>query len=589
MGSPTSNPQPRLTGPSNAGILNTSPSGHLFPQASQVDVPPLSSTPIGDHAAGGAPHRPLRRSFDRTPSRCRRPRCTGLALGLSASYLAWAQYLRPQVYTPLVVSSASPPPPASASAGSSEAPPAPDGEPRWAATIEEGQRLRTVGNAADARKKFTEAIDQGSGAVSKSFLEELRVPQSGPCKLTAFSHPRLGIAGSVSRPAIANGGKGAVVVWADDHEQAGHDHAYSVVIDGTGRPLSRPRDLTPEATDIGRPALLEAGERTLLYYWDKSGREAGIRARWLDADGRIAGASVLVGAAKPGSYWPTLAAAPDGYYVAWADDRDRDGYDLWLRHLNSDLQPMAPEIRATAYWGAKAHAQPQVRTPSIALASNAIYVAYKLERDASHAIMLMRVPLTLQSLQTGLDEKPGVSPDGGRADRELGDAEVVNEDKAAADAPAIACGTEGCFLAWHGEAGGAYAALIEPVMGRVLWRKKFAPLGGHPSLTASSGGQVEVAYYEKGFVRIAQLTRDGVGTASTVARVGSEQPRPGIASGAQRGVARGLAGQRSGEDGGLRRTSPMSVDLRTVQSRHVFPVALREGRHRVRLNQAPDW
>ena len=103
--------------------------------------------------------------------------------------------------------------------------------------------------------------------------------------------------------------------------------------------------------------------------------------------------------------------------------------------------------------------------------------------------------------------------------------------------PAIACGTEGCFLAWHGESGGAYAALIEPVLGRVLWRKKFAPLGGHPSLASSSTGQVEVAYYEKGFVRIAQLTRDDGSEprCRTIGRITNEQPRPSIASGSQKG------------------------------------------------------
>ena len=532
--SPQGTSSPHSSGPSNPSALVPSPSGNLMPQPSFGDAPPISSTPATDaHLAPAPPTGPPPKFRSNTLNYV--VSITALSIGLAASYLAWTQYLKPQVYTPLVASSASPPPTASPSSTTGE-PPVPDGEPRWAQAIEEGQRLFTVGNAADARKKFSEAIDQGAGAVGRSFLDELRVPQSGPCKLTAFSHPRLGIAGSISRPAISNGGKGAVVVWTDDHEQPGHDHAYSVVIDGTGRPLSRPRDLTPEGTEVMRPSLLEAGERTLLYYWDKSGREAGIHARWLDADGRIAGASVLVGAGKPGSYWPSMDRAPDGYYVAWADDRDRDGYDLYLRHLNSDLQPMAPEIRATDYWGgSKPRQQPQVRVPSIALASNAIYVTYKLERDSQHAIMLMRVPLTLPTLQTGLDEKPGFSPDGGRGDRELGDAEVVNEDRANADAPAIACGTEGCFLVWHGESGGAYAALIEPVLGRVLWRKKFAPLGGHPSLATSSGGQVEAAFYEKGFVRIAQLTRDGIGTASTIGRIANEQPRPSIASGSQKG------------------------------------------------------
>jgi len=176
-----------------------------------------------------------------------------------------------------------------------------------------------------------------------------------------------------------------------------------------------------------------------------------------------------------------------------------------------------------------------VRTPNVAVASNALYVTYKLDRENQGLIMLMRIPLTLSSLSTGLDDRPGMSPDGGRMDRELGDVEVVNEDKVSADAPAIACGTEGCFLVWHGERGGAYAALIEPVQGRVLWRKKFAPLGGHPSLGVSADGQVEVAYFEKGLVKVAALTRDGIGSGSTIARISNEQPRPWIANGSTKG------------------------------------------------------
>jgi serine/threonine-protein kinase len=519
---------PRVSG--QGGGLQTSPSGALIPRPSTGDVAALSS-PQSDERPIAVPTGP--------PPKFRSNGLryfvsfAGLAIGGTSVFFAWSQYLRPQMYTPLVQSSATVA--ASASAAASSEPAVPDGEPRWAPSLEEGQRLFAVGNVVDAKKKFAEAIDQGAGAVGRSFLDEIRVPQSNICKLTAFSHPRLGIAGSIGRPAIASGSKGAVVAWTDDHEQPGHDHVYSVVIDNTGRPLSRPRDLTPEGNEIMRPSLMEAGERTLLYYWDKSGREPGIHARWLDSDGRIAGAAVLVAAGKPGNYWPSIDRAPDGYYVAWADERGRDGADVWLRHLNSDLQPMAPEIRATDYWGGpKARQQPQVRVPAIAVASNAIYVTYKLEREPAHTIMLMRIPLTLSSLQTGLDDKPGLAADGTHADRELGDAEVVNEDKANADAPAIACGTEGCFVAWHGEAGGAYAALIEPVMGRVLWRKKFAPGGGHPSLAVSASGQVEAAYYEKGFVRIAQLTRDGVGTASTIGRISNEQPRPWIASGTQK-------------------------------------------------------
>jgi serine/threonine-protein kinase len=509
-----------------SGSAASSPQGAM---ASLADAPPLDASQQVAAPTGPPPQfrsSGLRWAFSSAI----------LIAAVAGAYVAWSGYLRPQVFTPLVQSSAAAS--ASAAPSASSAAVEPEGEPKWAAVLAEGQRLLTANDWAGATKSFKDAQDQGAGNVAKAFLDEMKltVTPGGSCKLAAFSHPRLGINGGVGRPSIANASKGAVVVWTDDHEQPGHDHAYSVVIDVAGRPLSRPRDLTPEGTDIMRPSLLEVSEKTLLLYWDRSGREAGVRTRWLDGDGRIAGASTLVGAARSGTYWPTIDRAPDGFFVAWQDDRDKDGSDLYLRHLNSDLQPVAPEIRATDYaTSVKPKLRAQVRVPSIAIASNAVYVVYKVERDTTHQIYLMRIPLTLQSLATGIDEKPELGPDGGRMDRELGDTEIVNEDKANADAPTIACGTEGCFVAWHGEAGGAYAALIEPVRGQVLWRKKFAPQGGHPALASSSTGQVEVVYFDRGYIKLASLTRDGLSTPSIVGHVGSEQPRPWIASGSQKG------------------------------------------------------
>ena len=282
-----------------------------------------------------------------------------------------------------------------------------------------------------------------------------------------------------------------------------------------------------------RPSLLEAGERTLLYYWDKSGARRGFTRAGSTPRGasRARACSSRRGSR---SYWPTLDRAPTattsrGPTIAIATATTVAAPPEQRSHADGERFP-----RDRLLGGGPKKQQPQLCPPAIAIASNAIYVAYKLERGNQDSILLMRIPLTLSSLDTGLGDKPSILPDGGRADRELGDVEVVNEDRANADAPAIACGKEGCFIAWHGESGGAYAALIEPVRGSVLWRKRFAPLGGHPSLSTSASGTVEVAYYEKGYVRIATLTRDGVGPTSTVARIASEQPRPSIASGAQK-------------------------------------------------------
>jgi serine/threonine protein kinase len=452
-----------------------------------------------------------------------------------AAFWSWAKVLAPQVLTPIVHSTAVMVPQEGSGPSDAEAPTQQPDEPKWEQAIEEGQRLFSTAEFQAAQKKFKDAQELGAApGLARAFAEQTRVGAAGTgaCKMVAFSRPRTTLGGSGTRPSVAAGAKGPVVSWNDDHEQPGHEHVYSVVIDSAGHPISKPRDLTPEATDAGRSTLLPVGDRFALLYWDKSGREAGVRVRWLDEYGRIAGPSVLVGGSRPGTYWPSMEKSPDGFFVAWEDDRSKEGSDLYLRRLNRNLEPVGGEVRATDYVGVPGRL-PYVRVPAVAVASNTLYIGYKLERDVkTHLIERMRLPLDSPQLQSGLDEaKKGAV----KKDRELGEVLLVNEDKVPADAPGLACGSEGCFLAWHGDQGGAFAALMDPVLGKVTWRKKFSDKGGHPGLGVSSDGEVVVAYFEKGAVRLATLTRDGVGAASTVAKVSGDQPRPALAAGQSKG------------------------------------------------------
>jgi serine/threonine-protein kinase len=397
-------------------------------------------------------------------------------------------------------------------------------------TIEEGQQLLAGGDADGALRKFKEASDAGAGAVAKSFLDQVKLgaATTGPCKMVAFSHPRLGYGGNLGRPAVAVTSKGAVVAWTDDHEQPGHDHVYSVLLDASGRPSSRPRDLTPEADYAMRPSLTAVDDRVLLLFWDKGGREPGVRVRWLDADGRIGGMSSVVGASKPGLFWPAMDRAADGtFWLVWQQSPDKEGDDIFLRHLDADLKPMGAEIRATDYEPEKGKS-PRVSAPSIAVSSTNLFIAYALEQDKQHIIERMRVPLTSPDLTTGLQ---GTS----KASRQIGEVTASNEDKVGGDYPNIACTKDICLLVWHEIEKGAQAALLDPAKGTMLWRKRFAPRGGHPAVAVSAEGLAEVAYYESGRVRIATVSRDGVGTTSTFAKVTGDQPRPWIAPGRARG------------------------------------------------------
>ena len=50
-----------------------------------------------------------------------------------------------------------------------------------------------------------------------------------------------------------------------------------------------------------------------------------------------------------GPLWPSIERSPNGFYVVWQDDRDKEGDDIFLRHLSSDLEVQGNEARLTDY------------------------------------------------------------------------------------------------------------------------------------------------------------------------------------------------------------------------------------------------
>ncbi|MCL2726214.1 MAG: serine/threonine protein kinase [Polyangiaceae bacterium] len=452
--------------------------------------------------------------------------------------LVWVRFVYPQVSTPVVKSATSVQPSAASSAmpklvSSSE-------EPLWLPVISEGQRLFTRGEYGEAQKKFQDAIAVGgTGAVvGRSFVEQTKFIEklNGNCKPVFFSRPRLSTEKRAERPAIIATPKGALVTWTDDHEQDKRNHVYGALLDSDGHAISPIRDLTPEATDAQRPMLVtHSVDRSVLLWWDARGHDAGVRVRFIDADGRIdasKGRSVLVGAARPGAFWPSIDKGPDGsFFVVWQDDRDKDD-DLFVRRLTNDLDTASQETRLTDYEALpKSKAPPpRVRRPSVAVGPGSLFVVYRLDKERERNIVQMRVPLA-DIDKGGLEEASGKD----KGSRVLGDVVSVtpSDDNAPVDTPAIKCGTEGCFVAWHvegnGAFAGAFAAMIDPKEGKVIWRKKLGDKSGHPSL-AVNRGQVAVVFYDAGKIKLSMLSRDGVTVPSVLLRAYDlSGPRPSLA------------------------------------------------------------
>jgi serine/threonine-protein kinase len=406
--------------------------------------------------------------------------------------------------------------------------------PKWAPLVAGAQSQLASNNVPDALRMFKEASDSGA---PKTLYDQavFATAAKGPCKVTGLAHPRpFNTSVGSGRPAMAFTPRGALVAWTDDHESSGHDHAYTVLLDSAMR-ASVPRDVTPEGGLVVHPQLFSFGDRIALTYVDMKGQEAGVRVRWLDAEGRIAAPARAVTSKKPSNNpTPAISRAADGtFWVVWTEDRQADASsDLFLRHLSAELEPAGGDLRATDY--SPRIGKPKVRHPSIGIANGFLDIVFRLEREPQRAIQLLRIPASDPALVKGLEtpvEKPSPKDRDASRDRELGEATTVTGERDKGDTPRIECVTEGCYLVWHGDGGGANAAYMEASKGQILWRKKFDPKGARPTLAIAPSGAVEIAWFEGNRLKIAAMTRDGVGPPTIIARTMGEPAPPSVVPG----------------------------------------------------------
>ncbi|HKQ68758.1 MAG TPA: protein kinase, partial [Polyangiaceae bacterium] len=289
---PASSPRPQATSPWGGPPSSRGTTGPVTPVSRSSGASPLSSTV--DHGEL-APQRKSKRAG--------RAILTLLGVGAitAGGYFGWLFLIRPAASpvttaAPMPVVSSAPAPPADLST-------IPAKGPKWVPLVASAQVLLASSNVVDALRTLKEASEASGGAgAARVLFEQAQIANSakGPCKVTAISRPRpFSLVSTAGRPSLAFTPRGALVAWTDDHESAGHDHAYAVLLDSAMRPSGPPRDVTPEGNLVARPQLFAFGDRVALVYADMKGAEAGIHARWLEADGRIAGPARAVTARKP--------------------------------------------------------------------------------------------------------------------------------------------------------------------------------------------------------------------------------------------------------------------------------------------------
>ena len=455
------------------------------------------------------------------------------ALSLGA-YAIWLYVLHPpgtqqvaRTAAPKAKSTASAVSPAAASAArAAEA-------DTYAQKISHAQELLASGDGKGALDAFKDAM-KGGAAVARSVLSHMQIAieePSGPCKLTGISRPRpYTIEAPASRPTLLHSSAGTVVVWIDNHQDPKKKQAYAVLLDDALRRTSPEVSLTPEASSARQAQLLPAGDHFALLWWDEGGSEPGVYARAISHDGHIAGPPQRISPVKKGDLFAALTANGNKFWAVWQEEVDKGSSDIMARELDADLAPLGEPIRLTALIPAKATTS-AAGTPAVAVQNGHLYVAFSVNRGSERIQMyVQRIALNDATLKTGL--LPLKKANG--KERFLGQAQLLSSKDGKNTTPVLACTGDGCFVAWDDEKAGASVAFVEKDKGLMLWRRELPAKVARPAV-AATGNAAVISWFDESRLRLAQLTRDGVGAVTSLSRVSGFQPTPDLAAGEKPG------------------------------------------------------
>jgi serine/threonine protein kinase len=415
----------------------------------------------------------------------------------------------------------------------------------YAQLMAAAQEQLADGEFTDAIATFEHAFESGEKKAARSLRTHARVADeangAGRCELRGLGHPRSFESTSrASRPTFARVGQNLLSAWVASAGPKQHA-VYTTRLDYALRRIASEQVVTPEVIDARDPQLLGGDGSLLLLYADARGKESLVYGRELSLDGQTAGAAHLLNAAGSDyAYDPALARAGDGtHWVVYTQADDKRVHDLYLRHLDRSLAPMAQPVRITAY------APPEkLRTvasfASIELSRDLINISYRLQRGVAYQVMHLRISPDDPQLARGGVERVATQPAKGgevesdRADRYLGQAVPLTEETEVQAQPRITCLEAGCLTVWSDDTHGAQAALVSKDTGEVLWRKNFAAAGYRPSL-GRQGQQVGIAWYEGDRVKFAVLEGSNVAEPNVVGWVKGLQPYPEVVAGVEPG------------------------------------------------------
>jgi hypothetical protein len=400
-------------------------------------------------------------------------------------------------------------------------------------------------NPKAALETFKAAFQNGSAAPARSLLSHATVAveeAKGPCKVTAIARPRpYELDQAASRPSLVETSQGVLVAWVDNHVDPRKRQAFTVLLDRALRRQYEPQQATPEATSVRQPELRTAGDKVLMLYWDDAGKEPAVYFRALGADGKIAGPPERLSNVKSSEFSPAIARTDrGGFYAAWAEQLDPATTDIVVREIKPNLEAAKEPVRLSAFAPLRGTAT-RATTPDLAIAHGKLHVAFSLELDPRRRqVMLLSVPLS--ELSNGLEmpsQKPGAKPvpkpvPRPKTNQFLGTLIPLSTPHSRNTQARVACTDQGCFVAWDDEKGGASIAFVERDKPQKLWSREFTPKGASPAVV-SDGKKTSLAWFEESRLRLAPVTRDGLGAVSVVNRVNGFQPSPALIPGSKAG------------------------------------------------------
>ncbi len=523
----------------------TVPPDDRFPDSPASTGRPLTD----DSAAESAPSTALPYSEPRpdSPARGRSGHAIttllASAMVMLTGYALWLYVLHPARprHVAAADSSATSPAPSASSRPRSR----PVERESYALQIGAAQEWLSKGRLDNAVKMFKEAFKNGGTGVARMLLAHAAVAQeeakTNHCKVTGLGRPRaFETTSQSSRPTLAITKTGTILVWVDNHHDATKRQGVSTRLDSALRRVAPTLVITPETADARSVQLSPAGENLVLVYSVRGRTDPGGYVRLLGENGQIAGKARRIAEVDQHRITPMLAPTPSGsYWVVWEEPFSRGTRDLVARHLNAELEPIADPVRLTAYAPAQRGTN-GVSSPSVAVAHQHLYVPYVVSSGKKSQLFIQRIALSDPLLQEGLPKteaelkksRPGGK--GGDKDLFVGSVQPLGAERGKNAEPQITCVDIGCYVVWDDERGGALAAFIDQEKGEALWHREIAARGARPNV-AASGARTVVVWYESGRLKLADLTRDGMGKVSVLARVTGYQPHPDVTPGLKAG------------------------------------------------------